>query len=207
MPISISECLFFFIIVLSYFIFSFVLLLMTPQVPDLPPRQLPEETTIKKESSSFFSPLALLNHLETNQSDHKHIFKSISPEDRRFACSLCHVWLQVAPSTENYDCSQYPCHHYHATKTAYECCGCQYQLRVEYRAPLIPFQLIKQLETTRPKGRSFAQSTQQKESSPTMASTLSTILIYVQDLLSGTRRNINTNNPNFLAKIGNTKER
>lgn len=39
-----------------------------------------------------------------------------------------------------------------------------------------------------------------------MASTLSTILIYVQDLLSGTRRNINTNNPNFLAKIGNTKE-
>ncbi|KAI9248622.1 hypothetical protein BY458DRAFT_445771 [Sporodiniella umbellata] len=39
-----------------------------------------------------------------------------------------------------------------------------------------------------------------------MASTFSTLLIYVEDILSGTRRNINTKNVNFLARIGNSRE-
>ncbi|CAO3672854.1 unnamed protein product [Rhizopus stolonifer] len=39
-----------------------------------------------------------------------------------------------------------------------------------------------------------------------MASTFSTILIYIQGVLSGTKRNINTKNPNFLARVGDTEE-
>ncbi|KAG1179576.1 hypothetical protein G6F71_000942 [Rhizopus microsporus] len=180
---------------------------MSPQVPALPPRQLVKVNS----SSSYFSPLALFYHLETHQSDHRHVFKSISDKENKniFACSICHIWLHVTSSSnQNNACSNpdYLCHHYHATAVAYECCGCQYQLQAQYQAPIIPLSLIKQLETTRPKGKSFAQTMQQSEQSPTMSTTFTTILIYVHDLLNGTKKNINTNNPHFLSRIGNTKE-
>ncbi|KAI8982326.1 hypothetical protein BDF20DRAFT_817902 [Mycotypha africana] len=43
---------------------------------------------------------------------------------------------------------------------------------------------------------------QQGEKKPTLVTTFATLLIYLKDLLSDVKRNINSNNPHFLARIG-----
>lgn len=218
--------------------------------PNLPPRKVesPNEDFQESEAlktSSYLSPLALLVCLETNQKEHKHVFKSLivdSPpkesqnEEEKlietvntddftttptnetvtvahFICQACHAWLHVTHTSIEKDESvkvqnecpgnDYICHHYHTQGLdAYQCCGCEYTLATEMQDPVLPMTLFKRLEATRPKARSFVDLMQQKEQLPTMVSTLTTVLIYIKDLLSGTKRNINVNNPHFLARIG-----
>lgn len=124
-------------------------------------------------------------------------------------CQSCHAWLHVTHTNTNSkseECpgTDYPCHHYHAQGLgAFQCCGCEYTLATETQDPVLPITLFKRLEATRPKAKSFADMMQkQNEQTPTMVSTLTTVLIYIKDLLNGVKRNINSSNPHFLARIG-----
>ncbi|CAO3656591.1 unnamed protein product [Mucor hiemalis] len=126
-------------------------------------------------------------------------------------CQSCHTWLHVTHTNFKSEgvhnqCpgTDYPCHHYHAQGLgAFQCCGCEYTLATEVQDPVLPINLFKRLEATRPKAKSFADMMQkQNEQTPTMVSTLTTVLIYIKDLLNGMKRNINSSNPHFLARIG-----
>lgn len=208
---------------------------MAAERPELPPRKATVRPDLAKEAKSLlecpcYSPLALLTHLETSQSDHKHVFKSFNvetPENDlleftevsepiiatcaetvRWCCQLCHMWLEIThtPSIdEKNKCTgpDYLCHHFHSQGLqSYQCCGCDYSILYEWQDPVISNALLKRLEATRPKSRSFADLMQQKEQIPTLVSTFSTVLVYIKNLLEGSRRNINIENPHFLARIG-----
>jgi transposase-like protein len=124
----------------------------------------------------------------------------------RFICQLCHVSLLVNHTSNSLGCSgdsENLCHHFHLQKNnEYRCCECQYTLSTEIREPILPMALFSRLEATRAKARSFADLMQKKEETPTLVSTYSTVLIYISDLLKGIKRNINTQNPNFIARVG-----
>lgn len=124
----------------------------------------------------------------------------------QYICQICHAWLHVTHTLlETQECpgKDYLCHHYHVQGLdTYECCGCEYTLATEIHDSVLPMIVLDRLSATRPKARSFADLMQQKEQTPTMASTLTTVLVYIKDLLNGLSRNINTNNPHFLARIG-----
>lgn len=127
--------------------------------------------------------------------------------ETRFICQLCHVWLRVNHTSNQEGCSKdsgYLCHHFHWQGiNEYQCCGCQYTLFTELREPMLSMTLFRRLEATRAKARSYADLMQKKdEQAPTLFSTYSTVLIYINDLLRGLKRNINTHNPHFLARIG-----
>ncbi|OBZ83177.1 Ubiquitin carboxyl-terminal hydrolase 2 [Choanephora cucurbitarum] len=186
--------------------------------PELPSRHATVAGSKTLVECPCYSPLALLVHFETFQSDHQHTFKTfytpstaIEEDDdesltERFSCQTCHSWLIVQRTTsKGSQCTgpDYPCHHFHSQgRENYQCCGCGYSLAAEMQPPALPIDVLKRLETTRPKARSFADSAQQKEASPTVESTYSTILIYVNDLINGTRRSINSANRAFLERIG-----
>lgn len=123
-----------------------------------------------------------------------------------YICQVCHAWLYVSHSLpEGSVCSgpDYLCHHYHAQGLeTFACCGCDYILATELHDAVLPMAVLNRLSATRPKARSLADMMQNKEQTPTMSSTLSTVLVYIKDLLTGLSRNINTHNPHFLARIG-----
>lgn len=229
---------------------------MSTEIPALPPRRVATTTQVENEAMTLtgcpcYSPMALLVHLETFHSDHKHVFKSLivekgsSEEDNmdmtttasetpvslaqddlietmnidenlvriennktsRYICQVCHIWLQVEHSMEAAEkCSapNYLCHHYHSQSLGgYYCCGCQYAIATEFIDPVVSMAVLKRLEATRSKARSFADMMQKKgEQDPTLVSTYNTVLVYIKDLLSGVKRNINSVNPNFLSRIG-----
>lgn len=229
---------------------------MSTEIPALPPRKVATTSQVENEAMTLtgcpcYSPMALLVHLETFHSDHKHVFKSLivekssSKEDNmdmtttapetpvslaqddlietmnidenlvriesnktsRYICQVCHIWLQVEHSMEAAEkCSapNYLCHHYHSQSLGgYYCCGCQYAIATEFIDPVVSMAVLKRLEATRSKARSFADMMQKKgEQDPTLVSTYTTVLVYIKDLLSGVKRNINSVNPNFLSRIG-----
>ncbi|CEP08855.1 hypothetical protein [Parasitella parasitica] len=233
---------------------------MSTDIPALPPRKVATATQIEKEAKSLvdcpcYSPMALLVHLETLSSDHRHVFKSViienssssnekeeqeeqkdgpviadptqddlaeiitldadkkrlvrieSNKTSRYICSVCHIWLHVQHNRdtgEKCSATNYLCHHYHSQSLGgYECCGCHYALAVEINEPLVSMSVLKRLEATRVKARSFADLMQKKgEQDPTLVSTYTTVLIYITNLLQGVKRNINILNPNFLSRIG-----
>jgi hypothetical protein len=198
---------------------------MAAERPELPPRYAADRPVSFAEAKTLlecpcYSPLALLCHIESIQSDHKHVFKSfhvetsediaeaviepvIATDYARFCCQLCHSWLVITHTTPNQCTADYLCHHYHEEDLhTYQCCGCNYSLAYETQNPALPMLLLKRLESTRPQARSFADLMQQKEQIPTLVSTYSTVLVYINNLLEGSKRNINVNNPHFLARIG-----
>jgi hypothetical protein len=125
----------------------------------------------------------------------------------RFICQLCHVWLHVNHTSNQHGCSgdsEYLCHHFHWQGiNEYQCCGCQYTLSTEIREPVLSMTLFRHLQSTRAKARSYVELMQKKaEQTPTLSSTYRTVLLYINDLLRGLKRNINTQNPAFLARIG-----
>jgi hypothetical protein len=125
---------------------------------------------------------------------------------------VCHIWLNVTHTNiteENNPCSgnEYICHHFHAKPLeTFQCCGCEYTVASEIQDPVLPLTLFKRLGATRNKTRSYADMMQQQQgdgiTNPTLVSTFTTVLVYIKDLLNGGKRNINTNNPHFLARIG-----
>ncbi|KAI7880293.1 uncharacterized protein EV154DRAFT_606314 [Mucor mucedo] len=123
-----------------------------------------------------------------------------------YICQSCYAWLYASHSlTEASFCTgtDYVCHHYHVQGLdTYGCCGCAYTLATEIRDPVLPITILNRLSATRAQARTFADQMQDKEHTPTMASTLTTVLVYIEDLLSGASRNSNTHNPHFLARIG-----
>ncbi|KAL7327567.1 ubiquitin-specific protease ubp2 [Mucor circinelloides] len=215
---------------------------MSTEIPALPPRKIATATQIENEAKALldcpcYSPMALLAHLETFSSDHKHVFKSLIAEsdetdqesvqdelvdtadtDRlpvridsnatsRYICQVCHVWLLVQHNRESAvkcPATDYLCHHYHSQSLGgYECCGCQYSLATEINEPVLSMAVVKRLEATRLKARSYADLMQNKgDLDPTLVSTYTTVLVYIRDLLNGVKRNINSVNPNFLSRIG-----
>lgn len=224
---------------------------MSTGIPELPPRKNNTpimETTEGLLNCTSLSPMALLFRLETNQVDHKHVFKrfetnspieannndsteqlieTVNTEDfnattpipetasiTHLICQICHAWLQVTHthlsveggSNQKNVCTgnDYLCHHYHVQGLdTFQCCGCEYTLATEMQDAALPITLFQRLQATRPKARSLADKIQgHGEQVPTMQSTLTTALVYIQGLLNGVKRNINSNNPNFLARIG-----
>ncbi|KAI8366547.1 hypothetical protein BD560DRAFT_400644 [Blakeslea trispora] len=186
--------------------------------------ELPSRHNMALESKTLvecpcYSPLALLVHLETFQSDHQHSFKQFQdkpaaeedqPKDdtglmEHLVCQSCHVWLTVQRTKDGSQCTgpDYPCHHFHSQgREDYQCCGCGYRVSIELKSSVLPIDILKRLEATRPKARSFADLAQQKEPKPNVASTYATILIYVNDLIRGSKRSINSTNRAFLERIG-----
>lgn len=124
----------------------------------------------------------------------------------QYICQVCHAWLHVSHTLkETQDCpgQDHLCHHYHVQGlNTYECCGCEYILATEIHDPVLPIAILDRLSSSRPKARSYADLMQNKEQTPTMVSTLTTVLVYIKDLLNSLSRNINTNNPHFVARIG-----
>lgn len=215
---------------------------MSTEIPALPPRKTATATQIENEAKTLldcpcYSPMALLAHLETFSSDHKHVFKSLIAESdktdqesaqdelvdttdvdslpvridsnttSRYICQVCHVWLLVQHNRESAvkcPATDYLCHHYHSQSLGgYECCGCQYSLATEINEPVLSMAVVKRLEATRLKARSYADLMQNKgDLDPTLVSTYTTVLVYIKDLLNGVKRNINSVNPNFLSRIG-----
>ncbi|KAK4509805.1 uncharacterized protein ATC70_007109 [Mucor velutinosus] len=217
---------------------------MSTEIPALPPRKMATTVQIENEAKTLldcpcYSPMALLAHLETFSSDHKHVFKRLVVENNnldqeptaqdtleetedldstpaivvestttsRYICQVCHVWLLVQRNKENAEkcpATDYLCHHYHSQSLGgYECCGCQYSLATDINEPVLSMTVVKRLEATRLKARSYAALMQNKgDMDPTLVSTYTTVLVYIRDLLNGVRRNINSVNPNFLSRIG-----
>ncbi|GAN04328.1 hypothetical protein MAM1_0060c03788 [Mucor ambiguus] len=213
---------------------------MSTEIPALPPRKMATATQIENEAKTLldcpcYSPMALLAHLETFSSDHRHVFKRLIAENSsldqesttqeelaetdempvrvesntssRYICQVCHVWLLVQHSKEHAEkcpATDYLCHHYHSQGLGgYECCGCQYALATEMHEPVLSMAVVKRLEATRLKARSYAALMQDKgDLDPTLVSTYTTVLVYIKDLLNGVKRNINSVNPNFLSRIG-----
>lgn len=131
----------------------------------------------------------------------------------RSICQVCHIWLNVTHTTITSDKNEclhkdYPCHHYHYTPTeqVFKCCGCEYTVTAEFQDSILPMTLFQRLGATRKKSVTYAERMQQQQQqvqpTPTLVSTLTTSLVYITGLLNGVERNINLNNPNFLARIG-----
>ncbi|KAI8336791.1 hypothetical protein BC941DRAFT_514209 [Chlamydoabsidia padenii] len=122
----------------------------------------------------------------------------------RFLCHTCHTWLFITSSAYRHVCPQHATHHYHSQvqPSSYQCCGCQDQVELTYHDPIIPAKVLVDLSSTRALTRTYLDTTQQTALKPTVHSTLTTFQKYVNDLLDNTRRNINTQNPHFMERIG-----
>ncbi|KAI7905711.1 uncharacterized protein BX663DRAFT_500635 [Cokeromyces recurvatus] len=182
------------------------------------------ETFQQSDHKHVFKSFILDNKFEENKSDmmsiqaDNELIESVEimnntevTRTTRIICQTCHVWFTINHTKLNSEenrCSglDYPCHHYHAQGfNVYQCCGCDYTVAFELQEPLLPIKLLERLEATRPKARSYAELMQQNKDqpvTPTLVTTYSTLLVYLQDLLKGIKRNINKNNPHFLARVG-----
>jgi hypothetical protein len=170
---------------------------MDTQGPELPPRK----------THTFFSPSFLLQYYETKSSNHRHVFKTRN-SDERSLCLHCHLWLISRFEASEEACS-YPCHHFHDTsENTYNCCHCGHLAAFETEEPHMPIDILSEIVATRPKAVTFAETAQLKGAvAPTVVSTLDTALLYIKDLLSGQRRNVNTSNPNFISRVGMSSSR
>ncbi|ORZ20562.1 hypothetical protein BCR42DRAFT_489060 [Absidia repens] len=150
----------------------------------------------------------------TDNTSHSPFSTNTSQWSSKFLCHICHSWLCVTSSAFRHTCpnDDYATHHYHATDTppsttmttreVYTCCGCQDTVELSYHDAIVPATLLLDLSSTRALTRTYLDTTQQTALKPTLTSTLSTCQKYISDLLENTRRNINTQNPHFLERIG-----
>jgi hypothetical protein len=98
----------------------------------------------------------------------------------------------------------YKTHHFHQDgPNSDRCCGCDLQVTWDYKDPVLDMTVIESLSDTRKVNISYADHVQgQVASAPTVASALATILVYIRDMLTGVRRNINIQNKSFVVRIG-----
>lgn len=192
-----------------------------PFAPTLPPRHrtgLTEHASVHSGTGAF-TPAALLQHLTellTGPLNHKHIFctchvetsdnrtdsiyddvedkenlppPSPSMHSTRYICLICHTRLILSAenATDHSRCNaeNYLTHHYHqSSSTTFRCCGCEYTIQSTFVDPVLPIHLLTSPEFSSP------------------IEMLSTLKAYVNDLFKHVRRNINTSNPAFSARIG-----
>ncbi|KAI8377998.1 uncharacterized protein BYT42DRAFT_496848 [Radiomyces spectabilis] len=121
-------------------------------------------------------------------------------------CQTCHAQLSLHIDQPNHVCTAdgYPTHHFHTkTQSEFSCCGCGFTVHLVARDPILPIHLLQSLADNRSIARTYADSiAKPDEPKPTLVSTISTLISYVNDLLKDVRRNINTKNPHFMARIG-----
>lgn len=182
-------------------------------------------------NQTTWTPAALYAQFQAPPSDHVHDFRQcyafalsgnqeadhlveLAQDDAppaqwssRFLCHICHTWLYITSSAYRHTCPTHPTHHYHPTASTaaaqpYQCCGCEDHVQLNYHDPIISANLLLELSSTRALIRTYLDTTQQSALRPTVHSTLSTLQKYISDLLENKRRNINTQNPHFIERIG-----
>lgn len=199
---------------------------MAESPPPLPPRNANAKDTPALGSPAY-SPAGLselIQHTCIDEKWHPHLLltcqapqptqsvqddkENVAPEgepDVSLICQTCHCSVKIHMNLAESRCpiAENLTHHYHhVTEHCFQCCVCATFVKISIVPPILKMDLIQSLSTTRPLVQTYADIGQNAQQQPTVASTLLVLLTYVQGLLNGVRRSINTHNQNFQARMG-----
>jgi len=146
----------------------------------------------------------------TANSDKENQQPQVQSNSLHLLCLTCHgrfivsITSQLDSNSRTCTGVDYKTHHFHQDgPNSDRCCGCDLQVTWDYKDPVLDMSVIESMSDTRKVNISYADHAQgQVASAPTVASALATILVYIRDMLTGVRRNINIQNKSFVVRIG-----
>ncbi|KAH8547617.1 hypothetical protein BGW37DRAFT_229717 [Umbelopsis sp. PMI_123] len=145
----------------------------------------------------------------TAGSDKENQQPQVNSNSLHLLCLICHGRFIVSAKSQSESDSRsctgagYKTHHFHQSGEYSDlCCGCGLELNWDYRDPVVAMSIIENMSDTRKVNITYADYAQGPATVPTVASALATILVYIRDMRTGVRRDINIHNKGFVMRIG-----